>query len=56
MNRLNELFDSKLKVINIGLHGFADDLKSLDVDVIDVDWRPPAGGSKRMADLLKKLK
>ena len=45
----------KIVVINIGLELFADTLKDQDVDVINVDWRPPAGGDKKMAELLNKL-
>lgn len=56
MDRINELFKSPLKVINIGLHGFADDIKAQGAEVTDLDWSPPAGGNRRMADLLKKLK
>jgi|TARA_B110000014_G_C20110938_1_gene585204 FdrA protein len=45
----------KIVVINIGLELFADTLKDQDIDVINVDWRPPAGGDKKMAELLNKL-
>ena len=42
-------------MINIGLELFADTLKDQGIDVINVDWRPPAGGDKKMAELLNKL-
>jgi len=45
----------KIVVINIGLELFADTLKDQGIDVINVDWRPPAGGDKKMAELLNKL-
>jgi FdrA protein len=45
----------KIAVINIGLELFADTLKDQGIDVINVDWRPPAGGDKKMAELLNKL-
>ncbi|MGI5998534.1 MAG: fdrA domain protein [Lutispora sp.] len=54
--KVNELFKEELKVINMGLGSFANDLKSQDVAVIHVDWRPVAGGNKKMASLLSKLK
>lgn len=54
--KVNELFKQDLKVINMGLRSFAKDLKSQDVPVIHVDWRPVAGGNKKMASLLSKLK
>ncbi len=44
-----------LKVINVGLEAFAQDLDRQGVEVIDVDWQPPAGGDPRLADLLSKL-
>lgn len=56
MSNINELFNKELKVINMGLKSFADDLKSQEVKVLQVDWRPPAGGNKKMAALLAKLK
>ncbi len=50
-----EPFKAPLRVINVGLEQFAEELKQLDVSVIHVDWRPPAGGNKKLADLLAKL-
>lgn len=49
------LLDRPLRVVNLGLAGFADDLEGQDVPVIRVDWSPPAGGNPRLADLLSKL-
>ena len=45
----------KLKVVNIGVSTFADDLRSQGVDVVHVDWKPPAGGDAQMLKLLEKL-
>ncbi|KAB3532092.1 fdrA domain protein [Alkaliphilus serpentinus] len=56
MNKINPLFKKELKVVNVGLKSFATDLKQQDIQVIHVDWRPPAGGNERMAKLLNKLK
>lgn len=44
-----------VRVINIGLVGFADDLRAENVPVIQLDWRPPAGGDARLAALLADL-
>lgn len=44
-----------VKVINIGLGSFAQDLKAQGVAVIDLDWRPPAGGNARLAALLADM-
>jgi FdrA protein len=45
----------KLKVVNIGISSFADDLRSQQVEVVQVDWKPPAGGDIEMLRLLEKL-
>ena len=55
--RSNEknILTEKLKVVNIGISTFADDLRSQNVDVVHVDWKPPAGGDVEMLKLLEKL-
>ena len=52
---LPTVLQEPLRVINIGLAGFAADLRAQGVAVIDVDWRPPAGGNARLAALLAQL-
>jgi hypothetical protein len=52
---VDKLLEEPLKVINIGLQGFAVELAQQGVDVIHVDWAPPAGGDPQLADLLSKL-
>jgi FdrA protein len=49
------ILTEKLKVVNIGISNFADDLRSQDVEVVHVDWKPPAGGDIKMLRLLEKL-
>jgi hypothetical protein len=49
------ILTEKLKVVNIGISTFADDLRSQDVEVVYVDWKPPAGGDIEMLKLLEKL-
>jgi len=49
------LLSGKLKVVNIGISTFADDLRSQEVVVVNVDWKPPAGGDIEMLRLLEKL-
>lgn len=56
MSKINELFNKELKIINIGLESFYTDLKKQNHSVVQVDWRPVAGGSKKLASLLSKLK
>jgi len=43
------------QVINVGLELFAESLREQGVPVVDLDWRPPAGGRKHLLDLLDKL-
>ena len=42
-------------VVNIGVRDFAETLVAQGVDVVHVDWSPPAGGDKELAALLDKL-
>jgi len=52
---IDKFLKAPLKVVNVGLESFAQDLTRQGVEVIDVDWRPPAGGDPELADLLSKL-
>jgi len=56
LNKINKLFTQELKVINMGLESFQKDLKSQDVDAMQMNWRPTAGGNPKMMDLLSRLK
>jgi hypothetical protein len=49
------ILTEELKVVNIGISTFADDLRSQNVEVVHVDWKPPAGGDVEMLRLLEKL-
>ena len=55
MSRLNQFFKENIKVINIGIPSFAEDLTKQGVINIHVDWRPPAGGNKKVQALLEKV-
>ncbi len=50
-----KILREKIKVINVGLRSFYDDLLAQGADVVHVDWRPPAGGDPELARLLEKL-
>ena len=50
-----DLLQSPLRVVNIGLERFFHDLERQGVEVVDVDWSPPAGGDPKLAELLAKL-
>jgi FdrA protein len=52
---LDEILREPLVVINVGLKGFAHELEQQEVEVVQVDWVPPAGGDQEMIDLLKDL-
>jgi len=56
MTKLNELFKTSVKIVNIGLPSFAEDLRKQGLFVQSVDWRPPAGGSKKIQALLDRVK
>ncbi|MCL4298782.1 MAG: DUF1116 domain-containing protein [Anaerolineae bacterium] len=50
-----ELFKSELQVINVGVAEFAEALRQQSVPVVEVDWRPPAGGDLGLVEILKKI-
>ncbi len=56
MSSLKTLFNEDVKVFNVGIPSFADDLKRQGVPVVHVEWRPPAGGNKRVIELLDRIK
>ncbi|MDJ0934170.1 MAG: hypothetical protein QNJ06_00915 [Kiloniellales bacterium] len=49
------LIGQPLVVVNLGLKSFALELEQQGVEVLHVDWTPPAGGDPKLADLLSKL-
>ncbi len=53
--KITELFRQELRIINMGLVTFADNLKEQDTKVVQMDWQPPAGGNERLIALLQKL-
>lgn len=52
---VSQLLNMPLIVINIGVDKFAKNLEDQNVEVLHVDWRPPAGGDQEMIDLLDSL-
>lgn len=44
------------RVVNLGVELFATHLAAHGVPVVQVDWRPPAGGDARLAGLLERLR
>jgi FdrA protein len=54
-DRVGPLVGTPPRVVNLGLTLFAETLTTLGVPVVHVDWRPPAGGDARMAELLARV-
>ena len=46
----------RFTAINVGLESFADSLRAQGAEAVHLDWRPPAGGDERLADLLARLR
>jgi FdrA protein len=50
------LFTQPLAAINVGLESFAESLKDQGAAVVQVDWKPPAGGNEKLMDILARMK
>jgi len=55
MDKEMELITKPIKVINIGIDSFLESLKIQGVEVVHVDWRPPAEGDSKLMEILDKL-
>lgn len=53
--KVSELLAKALVVINIGLKQFAESLEEQQVDVVQVDWIPPAPRDQEIDALLDML-
>jgi hypothetical protein len=51
---LDDGLDQPLRVINVGLELFAAEVEAQGARVLQIDWRPPAGGAD-IASLLAEL-
>ena len=54
-DKIQKLLQSPLVVINVGTRRFADAVAKQDTEVVQVDWKPVAGGDKEMQDILSIL-
>ena len=54
-SKMLNLFRSELIVVNVGPKSFADVLEKQGYTVLQVDWKPAAGGDKQMQELLEYL-
>ncbi len=52
---IDRLLQEPLVVINVGVAGFAESMEAQRVEVVQVDWVPPAAGDKEMIELLDGL-
>lgn len=48
MSLINQLFEKKLNVVNMGLESFHKDLIDQNVESIHVNWRPPSEASRKL--------
>ena len=51
-----EIVQAPVAAINIGLESFQASLAAQGAQVVQVDWRPPAGGNEKLASLLARMK
>ena len=49
------LCTEKLKVINLGLPLFAENLSSQGMEIVHIDWQPPANNENELMDILEIL-
>jgi len=52
---MHPLLAGPLRVVNVGLPGFAADLAAVGSEVVQVDWTPPAGGKPEYLAALARL-
>ncbi len=53
--RASDLFAAELAVVNLGLGSFADNLRACGTPVVQVRWKPPAGGDAQLLAALDRL-
>src|SRR5699024_2589949 len=54
--QMTDLLNNKPRVINVGLKSFTNAVTDFGGKVVQYDWRPVAGGDKRMRKILSLLK
>jgi NifU-like protein involved in Fe-S cluster formation len=55
MNKINELFNSKVYAINVGIEFFKDDILKQNASATHLEWTPPGGGNPELIAALDKL-
>jgi FdrA protein len=51
-----DVLHQPLAAINVGLESFTASLEAQGASVIQVDWRPPAGGNEKLMAILERMK
>jgi FdrA protein len=54
-DQLKELLQKGPIAINVGIFDFAESLKIQGIEVIHLNWSPPAGGDPELIELLDQL-
>ena len=54
-SKMLRLFRSELIVVNVGPKSFSDVLEKQGYQTLQVDWKPAAGGDRKMQELLEYL-
>ena len=54
-NAIDRLVSSPIQAINIGVKDFAENLESQEVEVVHVNWTPPAGGDPEIIAILDQI-
>lgn len=49
-------FEGHMAAVNVGLESFHDSLLAQGASVVQVEWRPPAGGNEALMALLEKMR
>lgn len=55
MGSINSLFSKDLKILNLGTSKFEEDLKEQNQEVIQLDWKPAAGGDIELLKIIDRL-
>jgi len=55
MDEEMKLFQGMIVAINVGIQDFGAALEGQEIQVVYVEWIPPAGGDQEMMELLDQL-
>ena len=54
-NAIDRLLSSPIQASNVGVEDFAENLESQEVEVVHVNWTPPAGGDPEIIAILDQI-